>query len=149
MTEDLVNNFTENVISLGFLKQGHVLLNENWQANVGDFTIDTSRLETLDETITIMHRRGFKIVVTIQPFISTESLNFATCVRKKIVIFERDNDKRIPTLTSYKSTPTAAMLDITNNRTFTWLSKQIKQLLFKYKIDAFYLDFGSAYNIPR
>lgn len=40
----------------------------------------------MKETINIIHRRGFRIVVTIQPFISTESMNFATAVKQGILV---------------------------------------------------------------
>lgn len=65
---------------------GHVLLNEFWQAEMGDFSLDQKRFPTMKETINIIHRRGFRIVVTIQPFISTESRNFATAVKEGILV---------------------------------------------------------------
>lgn len=65
---------------------GHVLLNEFWQAEMGDFSLDQKRFPTMKETINIIHRRGFRIVVTIQPFISTESSNFANAVREGILV---------------------------------------------------------------
>jgi hypothetical protein len=87
LTEETISNYTENVIALGFLKQGHVLINEFWQRHVGDFEVDSERFPTLEEAITIMHRRGFRIVFSIQPFISTESFNFAEAVKREIVGF--------------------------------------------------------------
>lgn len=63
-----------------------MLLNEFWQAEMGDFTLDQKRFPTMKETINIIHRRGFRIVVTIQPFISTESSNFAAAVREGILV---------------------------------------------------------------
>jgi len=62
------------------------LLNEFWQAEMGDFSLDQKRFPTMKETINIIHRRGFRIVVTIQPFISTESRNFAKAVREGILV---------------------------------------------------------------
>lgn len=144
-----VSNYTENVIALGFLKQGHVLINEFWQKNLGDFTVDNERFPTLEETIILMHRRGFRIAFTIQPYISTESENFAIGVKKHLLISERLSDRRIPALTRYKSLGSAGVLDVTNNETIPWLHKKLKNVLEKYKFDAFYLDFGTAYNIPR
>lgn len=56
---------------------------------MGDFTLDQKRFPTMKETINIIHRRGFRIVVTIQPFISTESRNFAAAVREGILVSSR------------------------------------------------------------
>ncbi|KAF5283626.1 hypothetical protein FQA39_LY17275 [Lamprigera yunnana] len=148
-TESAVANYTDDVIALGFLKQGHVLINEFWQKNVGDFTVDTERFPTLEETITIMHRRGFRIVFSIQPYISTESENFSRAVKGRFLISERFSDRRIPALTRYKSLESAGVLDITYNKTIPWFLEKLKAVMTKYKFDAFYLDLGVAYNMPH
>ncbi|KAF5289192.1 hypothetical protein FQR65_LT00078 [Abscondita terminalis] len=148
-TEAAVANYTDDVIALGFLKQGHVLINEFWQKQVGDFKVDTERFPTLEETITIMHRRGFRIVFSIQPYISTESESFAHAVQERYLISERFSDRRIPALTRYKSLQSAAVLDVTYNKTIPWLLEKLKNVMDKYKFDAFYLDLGVAYNMPH
>lgn len=149
LTESSIYNYTESVIDMGFLRLGHVLINEFWQRNIGDFTLDEERFPTLENTINILHRRGFKIVFTIQPFISTESPRFAEVVAKQLVIAERGTNGYVPALTRFKGVPSAAVLDITNNATLPWLLNNIKKLKKAYSIDSFYLDVGSAYNIPR
>ncbi|XP_045467936.1 myogenesis-regulating glycosidase isoform X3 [Harmonia axyridis] len=149
LTEDTIINYTEEVILLGFLKQGHVLINEFWQKQVGDFTVDIDRFSKLDEVIDVMHRRGFRIVFSIQPYISTESSNFAEAVRQRLLVSERFSDRRIPALTRYKSLQSAGVLDPTNNRTMPWLLEKLKNVTGKYKFDAFYLDVGVAYDIPH
>ncbi|XP_031337819.1 myogenesis-regulating glycosidase isoform X1 [Photinus pyralis] len=148
-TEGAVANYTDDVIALGFLKQGHVLINEFWQKQIGDFTVDTERFPSLEETITIMHRRGFRIVFTIQPYISTESESFAHAVKNRYLISERFSDRRIPALTRYKSLESAGVLDITYNRTIPWFQDKLRAVMNKYKFDAFYLDLGVAYNMPH
>ncbi|XP_077284721.1 myogenesis-regulating glycosidase isoform X2 [Arctopsyche grandis] len=149
LTESMMYNYTEDVIALGFLKQGHVLINEYWQNHTGDFTLDESRFQTLEDKVNIIHRRGFKIVFSIQPFMSTESINFAECVQKRLLISERFSNRTIPALTRYKALPSAGMLDITNNRTVTWLHTKLQKIVNTYKIDAFFLDLGTAYDVPR
>lgn len=146
---EAVSNYTSDVIGLGFLKQGHVLLNEFWQEYIGDFTVDEERFPKFQETIEIMHRRGFRIVFTIQPFISTESKNFAEAVKKRLLITERFSDRRIPALTRYKSLQSAGVLDMTNNNTVPWLLDKLKTLLATFKFDAYYLDLGVADNMPH
>lgn len=96
-----------------------------------------------------MHRRGFRIVFTIQPFISTESENFAEGVKKRLLVSERYSDRRIPALTRYKSLGSAGVLDVTNNKTVPWLNEKLKTVMNTYKFDAYYLDLGIAYNMPH
>ncbi|XP_053693350.1 myogenesis-regulating glycosidase [Sabethes cyaneus] len=149
LTETAIYNYTENVIASGYLRLGHVLLNEFWQKHIGDFTLDADRFATLEDTVNILHRRGFRISLSIQPFISTESVNFLETVSKKLLIYERESERSIPALTRFKSLASAGVIDITNNATVTWLKDKLQKIVENLGIDSFYLDFGNAFNIPR
>ncbi|XP_015429221.1 PREDICTED: uncharacterized family 31 glucosidase KIAA1161 isoform X1 [Dufourea novaeangliae] len=147
--EAAIYNYTEDVIALGFLRQGHVLLSEEWQPSMGDFVLDEERFPSMEETINIIHRRGFRIVFTIQPFISTESVNFRDAVNNRLLISERGSDPRIPALTRYKLENSVGVLDITNNKTLPWLHTKLESLIMKYHVDSFYLDLGTAQDMPH
>ncbi|XP_053985952.1 uncharacterized protein LOC128880184 isoform X2 [Hylaeus volcanicus] len=147
--EAAIYNYTEDVIALGFLRQGHVLLSEEWQPSTGDFVLDEERFPTMEETINIIHRRGFRIAFTIQPFISTESVNFKDAVTSRLLISERGSDPRIPALTRYKHSNSVGVLDITNNKTLPWLQTKLDNLIMKYHVDSFYLDLGTAQDMPH
>ncbi|XP_003397370.2 uncharacterized protein LOC100643654 isoform X1 [Bombus terrestris] len=148
-SEAAVYNYTDNVIALGFLKQGHVLLSEEWQPSPGDFVLDEERFPSMEETINIIHRRGFRIVFSIQPFISTESINFRDAVTNRLLISERGSDPRIPALARYKQSNSVGVLDITNNKTLPWLQSKLERLIMKYHVDSFYLDLGTAQDMPH
>ncbi|XP_026675374.1 myogenesis-regulating glycosidase isoform X2 [Ceratina calcarata] len=148
-SEAAVYNYTEDVIALGFLRQGHVLLSEEWQPSPGDFILDEERFPRMEETINIIHRRGFRIVFSIQPFISTESVNFRDAVTNRLLISERGSDPRIPALTRYKQSNSVGVLDITNNKTLPWLQSKLESLIMKYHVDSFYLDLGTAQDVPH
>ncbi|XP_044006466.1 myogenesis-regulating glycosidase isoform X2 [Aphidius gifuensis] len=147
--EAAIYNYTEDVIALGFLRQGHVLLSEEWQKYPGDFSLDETRFPSMEETINIIRRRGFKIVFTIQPFISTESYNFKDTVTNKLLISERGSDPRIPALTRYHKINSAGVLDVTNNKTLPWLQNKLDNLIKKYHVESFYIDFGTAHDMPH
>ncbi|XP_045775611.1 myogenesis-regulating glycosidase isoform X2 [Maniola jurtina] len=144
-----ISKYTDDVINLGFLKQGHVLINEYWQNEIGDLSVDTARFATLNETVDKLHRRGFKVAFTVQPFISTESKNFAETVQKRLLVNERNSDRRIPALTRFKSLASAGVLDITNNRTIPWIFDKLQAVMDIYHIDSFYFDLGTAYDMPH
>ncbi|KAF4532919.1 hypothetical protein B566_EDAN015631 [Ephemera danica] len=147
MTEAAIANLTEDVIALGF-PAGHVLLNEMWQPALGDLKLDETRFPTFRETVDIIHRRGFRIVLTVQPFISTESSSFMPAVRERLLVSERGEDG-IPALTRYKGVLSAGVIDVTKNQSAQWLQGQLRALMDNYAIDAFYLDLGSAYDMPH
>lgn len=149
LTETAIYNFTEEVIEMGFLRLGHVLINEFWQKEIGDFTLDSERFPTLDNTVNILHRRGFKVALTIQPFISTNSANFGDAVRRKILIYERLSERTISALTRYKSSAASGVLDVTNAAAIPWLVEKLQAVVQAVKIDSFMIDFGTAYNMPH
>ncbi|XP_053611451.1 myogenesis-regulating glycosidase isoform X2 [Plodia interpunctella] len=149
LTSETISKYTEDVINLGFLKQGHVLINEFWQNEIGDLAVDTSRFSTLNETVDKLHRRGFKVAFTVQPYISTESANFAECVQKRLLVSERSSDRRIPALTRFKTLASAGVLDITNNRSVPWILEKLQAVIDAYHIDSFYFDLGLAYDMPH
>ncbi|XP_015118712.1 myogenesis-regulating glycosidase isoform X1 [Diachasma alloeum] len=147
--EAAIYNYTEDIIALGFLRQGHVLLDAEWQKSPGDVTLDDARFPSMEETINIIRRRGFRIVLTIQPFISTESINFKEAVDNRLLISERGSDPRIPALTRYGRSNSAGVLDVTNNRSIPWLQGKLHSLTTKYHVEAFYLDLGTAHDMPH
>lgn len=149
LTEAIIYNYTEEVKALQYLKHGHILINEFWQKEIGDFVVDTARFETLNETISLLHKQNFKIVFTIQPFISTDSPSFSEAVNKKLLIYERLSERSIPALTRYKSAPSTGVIDVTSNASVIWLQKKLSKIVKDYQIDSFFLDFGTAYNMPH
>lgn len=50
----------------------------------------------------------------------------------------------IPALTRYKSAPSTGVLDITIADTYSWLLQKLKNVTKDYKIDSFFLDFGTC-----
>ncbi|XP_045501044.1 myogenesis-regulating glycosidase isoform X2 [Colias croceus] len=145
---ETISKYTEDVIDLGFLKQGHVLVNEFWQDEIGDFKVDVKRFSTLNTTVDKLHRRGFKVAFTVQPYISTESENFADTVQKRLLITERNGDRRIPALTRFKSVDSAGVLDVTDERAKAWIYDKLQVVMDEYHIDSFYFDLGTAYDMP-
>lgn len=149
LTDASISNFTDSVISLGYFRLGHVLISEEWQKVLGDYEMDEDRFKALNDTINVLHRRGFRVSLTIQPFVSTESSNFVDLLNRKLLVYERSTDRTIPALTKFRSTPSVGVLDPTNNETIPWLIQKLDRTIKKYLIDSFYLEFGSAYDMPR
>ncbi|KAG8223115.1 hypothetical protein J437_LFUL000536 [Ladona fulva] len=155
LTEQALIERAEGVVALGFLRQGHVVLGEGWQKHPGDFTLDHTRFPTMRDTINIIHRRGFRIALTISPFISTESESFQIAVRKGLLVAEQGGgawhqSRNVPALTRYGNTASAGVLDVTNvNHTVPWLREKLRAIVDAYAIDSFYLDVGTAFDMPR
>lgn len=149
LTDVTISNFTDSVISLGYFRLGHVLISEQWQEFIGDFEMNEERFKGLNDTINVLHRRGFRISLTVQPFVSTESQNFKDLVKRKLLIYERSTDRSIPALTRFKHAPSVGVLDPTNVEMVPWLMQKLEKTIKKYLIDSFFLEFGTAFDMPR
>lgn len=40
-------------------------------------------------------------------------------------------------------------LDVTNTNAIPWLLEKLKKIVHDYKVDSFFIDFGTAYNMPH
>lgn len=149
LTDVSISDFTNNVIALGYFRLGHILINEQWQHFVGDFTMDEERFQKLNDTINVLHRRGFRISLTIQPYVSTQSHHFDELLRKRLLVYERSTQRSVPALTKFRNAPSVGVLDATNNETGPWLFTKLESTIKNYMIDSFYVEFGSAYDMPR
>lgn len=154
ITPATVERYTEEIIGMGFARLGHVLFDSDaWQKNSGDFTVDTERFGQFGEMVNVLQRRGFKVALTVQPFISTKSPMFAEAVEKRLLITERlsnnnEDGSAVPALTNYKRSA-GGVLDITKAEAIPWLLEKLNRLVEEHKVNGFYLDLGSAAAIPR
>ncbi|XP_049791557.1 myogenesis-regulating glycosidase isoform X1 [Schistocerca nitens] len=150
LTEAAVYNYTEEVIALPFLRQGHVMLNSLWQAHAGDLELDAERFATWEETFDILQRRGFGLVLGVQPFVSTESAHFAEAVRARLLVAQRDTPYYVPALVARgPGLLSAGVLDVTNNHTVAWLQQRLRGVQERYHVTAFYLEVGTATDQPQ
>jgi hypothetical protein len=81
--------------------------------------------------------------------VSTESKTFAELVQKKLLVFERSTDRTIPALTKFRDAKSVGVLDPTNSETIPWLMKKLEKLSKDYEIDSFYLETGTAMDMPK
>lgn len=130
--------------------KGYLLLDYHWQSDMGDFKFDEEDFPNVAETIKMVNATGLKLVLTVNPYISTASKNFAYGVENNLFVKERNSTaSNVPALTWIKDVPSAGLLDITSNHTVTWLKSQLRALT---SIDPdnvlFYLDTGNTFHMP-
>lgn len=149
ITPTTVERYTDGIIAMGFAPHGHVLFDEGWQKNAGDFAVDEERFGQFGEMVEILQRRGFKVALTVQPLISTKSPMFAEAVERQLLITERKSEGTVPALTRFKTSSSVGVLDVTKEETITWWLAKLNRLVKEYKVNGFNLDLGSASTMPR
>ncbi|XP_023329548.1 myogenesis-regulating glycosidase isoform X5 [Eurytemora carolleeae] len=131
----------------GDISRGFLLLNYKWQDTMGDIKL-SDKLRGVDDLVS---KSGLTLVLTLNPFVSTDSPNFKDGVKKGIFVMERNqnNSKNIPALTWFKDTPAAALLDVTNNDTSAWLKEKLRSVRENMNNTFFFLDTGNTFHTPH
>ena len=153
LTHDIVERYIEQVVGRSRggsgIDRGYLLLDYQWQQHMGDFQFNPQKFTDLKLTLDIIKKTGFKLVLTINPYVSTESNNFGVGVRENLFVNERNSDKHVPALTWFDDVRSAALLDITNNATMFWFRKKLRFLSNQLNDQVlFYLDIGNTFHVP-
>jgi hypothetical protein len=81
--------------------RGYLLLSHHWQDQMGDLAM-TGRLAGVER---LAAEAGLTLVLTLNPFVSTDSLNFQEGVKQGLFVMERNSSsqtRNIPALTWFK-----------------------------------------------
>ena len=96
--EEFVNSTNTN---------GYLLLDYKWQAHLGDFAFDPDLIPEPKNLMVKLLKKGIRIVLTLTPFIKTESPNFAIASKLGLLVRQGRSESTnqlldTPALTSYK-----------------------------------------------
>ncbi|XP_040580468.1 myogenesis-regulating glycosidase isoform X2 [Lepeophtheirus salmonis] len=153
VSHDLLEKYIEEVLGRRKFQndndRGYLLLDHRWQKYMGDFEFNNKAFPDIKKTLQIIKDSGFQLVLTVNPYVSTESKNFRVGVQKEIFVKERNSPKNVPALTWFDNIPSTAFLDITNNMTVQWLQTRLEKLSKTLNNEAlFYLDIGNTFHVP-
>jgi len=127
--------------------RGYLLIDSSWQQNMGDLLL-SDRLRDLERTVS---NSGLTLVLTLTPFVSTDSTSFNEGLQKGLFVMERKLNitRDIPALTWYKNVPAAALLDITNNQTVSWIKSRLRDVVSAMPSVVFFVETGNAFHTPH
>ena len=81
--------------------RGYLVLSHHWQDQMGDLTL-TEQLRGVER---LAADNGLTLVLTLNPFVSTDSANFQEGVKHGLFVMERNSSSQtrtIPALTWFK-----------------------------------------------
>jgi len=127
--------------------RGYLLLDYHWQNHMGDIEL-AQNLRGIEKLVS---DAGLTLVLTLNPFVSTDSKNFLEGISQGIYVMERklNNTRNIPALTWFKDVPAAALLDVTNNETVAWFKQRLTHLHKQLRTAVFFLDSGNTFHTPH
>lgn len=144
-----VLNYANQVIQNGW-PAGVLMIDDNWTNYYGQFDFDKVKFPDPKAMITTLHKMGFKVMLWICPFITSDSPTFRELEDKKLLLL--DNDGNMNAMWKDISRPLiinwwngySAHLDLTNPETVKWLRGKLNFLRNEYGVDGFKLDAGDV-----
>ena len=133
-------NYAQAIVDNGF-PTGVLMIDDNWQEYYGTWVFSGTRFQHPKEMVDKLHKMGFKVMLWIVPFVSSDSPNFRQLAANKSLIFA-DKEKTKPAIVEWWN-GYSGLLDFSNPDATTWLSSQLKNLVDKYGIDGFKVDGGN------
>jgi alpha-glucosidase len=145
-----VLHYTKKVFENGW-PAGVLMIDDNWSNYYGEFDFDKAKFPDAKRMIAQLHDEGFKVMVWICPFISSDSKEYRELLSKKYLLLDNEGDKdrtwesaRKPLLIHWWNGYSAG-LDLTNPGAKQWLINKLHFLQEKYGVDGFKLDAGDPY----
>ncbi|MDR3694479.1 glycoside hydrolase family 31 protein [Mucilaginibacter sp.] len=139
--------YAHQVIDNGF-PAGVLMIDDHWADYYGKFSFRKDRFPDPASMIDQLHLLGFKVMLWVSPFISSDSEIFQTLNDKKLLLMDNKGDK---SLTWNKADQAAiihwwngysALLDFTNPKAVEWYNDQLHNMVTNYKLDGFKFDAG-------
>ena len=131
--------YAENIIKEGF-PVGVIMIDDNWQDRYGTWKFDCEKFSDPKGMIEKLHSMGFKVMLWVVPFISSDSPVFRHLAEKKMLIFG-DMEKSKPAKIEWWN-GVSALVDLSNPEGEKWFKDQLNILVKEYGVDGFKLDAG-------
>ena len=142
--------YAEDIINKGY-PPGVIMIDDNWQEDYGKWEFSTRRFKDPKGMIDKLHGMGFKVMVWICPFISSDSEVFRYLAKEGMLLLEGERTQDISWANTQNKAAiirwwngASACLDLSNPKTQKWFQEQLDYLGEEYGVDGFKLDAGDA-----
>ena len=131
--------YAEDIVKNGF-PTGVIMVDDNWQDRYGTWKFDCEKFADPKGMIAKLHKMGFKVMLWVVPFISSDSPIFRKLAEKKMLIFADSNKTRPASIEWWNGM--SALVDLSNPEGEEWFKDQLNGLVKEYGVDGFKLDAG-------
>lgn len=134
-----IENYADNVLKNGF-PEGIFMIDDNWQKYYGNFDYKPEKFPSPENMSRKLHKKGFKIMLWICPFVSSDSPEYRYAAKKGYLVGTASGSPAILKWWNGNS----ACYDLTNPEVMDWLERELKGKMEKYGIDGFKFDAGDV-----
>lgn len=145
--------YAHQIIDNGF-PPGVLMIDDNWADFYGKFSFRKDRFADAKQMIAELHKLGFKVMVWVCPFISSDTEIFRDLSAKKLLLMDNKGDKTLtwdragqPALINWWN-GYSAELDFTNPDAVKWYKAQLQSMVTSYGLDGFKFDAGDMEFYP-
>ncbi len=134
-----IRKYADDIVKNGF-PTGVIMIDDNWQDRYGTWNFDCEKFSDPKGMIEKLHKMGFKVMLWVVPFISSDSPIYRKLEGKKVLIFE-DKEKTKPAKIEWWN-GVSGLVDLSNPEGEKWFKEELKKLVTLYGVDGFKLDAG-------
>lgn len=120
------------------MPSGLLMIDDGWSDYYGKWDFNIERFSNAKAMVDEIHRLGFKVMLWICPFVTSDTPKFREAEKLNILIKNQDGEVAIRKWWNGYS----AVLDMTNPQACQWLKSQMDYLMEVYGIDGFKFDAG-------
>lgn len=151
--EDVIK-YAKAIIDNG-MPAGVFMIDDTWQEDYGIWDFHPGRFPNPKQMIEQLHEMGFKVMLWMCPFVSSDqSVLYHKLKKEKVFILEKTTEDTTwdtawtPALIPWWN-GVSALLDFSNPAAVKWFNEQLDRLVKDYNIDGFKLDAGDMHFYPE
>ncbi|MFI3295143.1 MAG: glycoside hydrolase family 31 protein [Rikenellaceae bacterium] len=130
-------SYANGVLDSG-LPAGILMIDDTWQRYFGSYDFKAERFDDPRGMVSQLHKKGFKVMLWVSPFVTGDSPEFRDLASKGYLIKEKNGEPAIIRWWNGYS----ALYDLTNPGAVDYLYGKLKECQQKYDIDGFKFDAG-------
>jgi len=140
--------YTNSIVGSVWTSPGYLLIDSPWETHPGDLQFDPKRFQGLKGALEIIHRKGFKVAVTVRPFVSTFSQSYRDGLEMSNASSETSAGAWIvqpfgegaPALVSYNKDHSLALADVTSEQVSRWVASRLSSLVSRHDLDGIFFE---------
>lgn len=144
LTQESLQTYSNHIMDHGF-PAGFLLIDSHWQEVEGDLKFDPSLFPSPPDILSILHNKGFKVLLAVHPYICLGASIFRNATEE--LYFVSDEKRQVPLLTRWKQ-DVCAIVDVTRNSSEQWFYNRIAEVKTKHSIDGFLFVGGQSTFLP-
>lgn len=144
LNQESLQTYSNHIMDHGF-PAGFLLIDTKWQEVEGDLTFNPHLFPNPTEILSILHNKGFKVLLSVHPYICLGASVFTNATEQNY--FVSDKKRQVPLLTRWKN-DVCAIVDVTRNTSERWFYDRIIEVKTNHGIDGFLFVGGQSSFLP-